>query len=104
MELESADGHWLLNPYRHLPALRWQEPAFAADDFVVTDVDDELLINRRTCEKLRVLVALNFGNPPRALQLDRHARGKIFLSTYLDQSGSTVEGNVTPGLVGLENS
>jgi hypothetical protein len=94
----------LLNLYRHLRALRRQEPAFAAGDFVATGVDDELLMHRRTCEDRRVLVALNFGNQPRAFQLDQSARDKTFLPAFLDPSGSATLRAHEGLIVGLENS
>jgi glycosidase len=79
------DPRSILTLYRRLLALRRDCPALSIGDFVVVNVEDEILVYERRHESERLVVALNLGAQPHLLQLPDWARGsRLLLSTHED--------------------
>ncbi len=76
-QLEDPDS--LLTLYRTLLELRAQHPALHAGDIEVRDATDDVLTYTRSVPGERWLIALNFSDAPRRLQLDEP--GRIVVST-----------------------
>ena len=65
--------------------LRRDCPALSIGDFVLLDVEDEILAYARRHGEERLIVALNLGVQPHRLQLPDWARGsRLLLSTHED--------------------
>lgn len=81
----TEDPRSILTLYRHLLALRGDCPALSIGDFVLSNVEDELLVYERRHDSERLMVALNLGGRPHRLQLPDWARGsRPLLSTHED--------------------
>jgi len=81
----AADPRSILTLYRRLLALRRESPALSIGDFAVLSVDDETLVYARRHDGERLLVALNFGERQRRVELPDWARGnRVLLSTVED--------------------
>jgi glycosidase len=79
------DPRSILTLYRRLLALRRDCPALSIGDFVLLNVEDEILVYERRHDSERLLVALNLGGRPHRLQLPDWARGsRLLLSTHED--------------------
>jgi glycosidase len=79
------DPRSILTLYRRLLALRRDCPALSIGDFVLVNVDDEILVYERRHESQRLMVALNLGARPHCLPLPDWARGgRLLLSTHED--------------------
>jgi glycosidase len=81
----TEDPQSILTLYRRLLALRRDCPALLIGDFVLVNVEDELLVYERRHESERLMVALNLGERLHRLQLPDWARGgRLLLSTHED--------------------
>jgi glycosidase len=79
------DPRSILTLYRRLLALRRDCPALSIGDFVLVNVDDEILVYARRHESQRLMVALNLGARTHLLRLPDWARGgRLLLSTHED--------------------
>jgi alpha-glucosidase len=87
----TEDPHSSLALYRRLLVLRRDCPALSVGDFVLLDVDDEILAYARRHGEERLIVALNLGRQPHRLQLPQWARGSRLLLSTLDDA-ALVEG------------
>ena len=87
----TEDPHSSLALYRRLLVLRRDCPALSVGDFVLLDVDDEMLAYARRHGDERLIVALNLGQQPHRLQLPQWARGSRLLLSTLDDA-ALVEG------------
>jgi alpha-glucosidase len=74
----------MLALYRALIELRRQEPALAIGDYAPLAAEGAVLAYRRRHADRELVVALNLGPEPTALDLPR-AAGRILLSTHLDR-------------------
>ncbi len=89
-----SDGHSMLALYRHLLALRREEPALTLGTCTLEDVDEPVLAYRRELEADRLVIFLNLGPDPRNADLGA-AAGRVRLSTYFDRDGEETGGSVT---------
>ena len=81
----TEEAHSLLTLYRRLLALRRNSLALSIGDFVLLDVEDEILTFARRHGEERLIVALNLGSQPQRLQMPDWARGsRVLLSTLGD--------------------
>ena len=81
----TEDPRSILTLYRRLLALRRNCPALSIGDFVLSSVEDEILVYERRHDSERLVVALNLGDRPHRLQLPDWARGgRLLLSTHAD--------------------
>jgi alpha-glucosidase len=81
----TEESHSILTLYRQLLALRRDCLALSIGDFVLSDVEDQILAYERRHDSERLIVALNLGGQPHRLQLPRWARGsRLLLSTLED--------------------
>jgi glycosidase len=81
----TEEARSILTLYRRLLALRRQCAALSIGDFVLLDVEDEILAYARRHDSERLIVALNLGAQPHRLQLPDWARGsRVLLSTHED--------------------
>ena len=79
------DPRSILTLYRRLLALRRDHPALSIGDFVLLQVEDDILIYQRRHEAERLIVALNLGERQHRLRLPDWARGsRLLLSTVED--------------------
>jgi len=79
------DPQSILTLYRRLLALRRDRSALSIGDFVLLDVEDELLVYERRYAAERLIVALNLGERQHRFQLPDGARGsRLLLSTLQD--------------------
>jgi glycosidase len=82
----------ILTLYRRLLALRRDCPALSIGDFVLLEVEDEILAYERRHDSERLIVALNLGEQPHRLRLPDWARvSRLLLSTLGD--AALVEGD-----------
>ena len=81
----TEDPQSILTLYRRLLALRRDWQALSIGDFVLLDVEDEILVYERRHASERLMVALNLGGRPHRLRLPDWARGsQLLLSTLED--------------------
>jgi len=81
----------ILTLYRRLLSLRRDCLALSIGDFVLLNVEDEILAYERRYDAERLIVALNLGGQPHRLQLPDWARdSRLLLSTVED--AALVEG------------
>jgi len=81
----------ILTLYRRLLALRRAFPALSIGDFGLLNVEDDILVYERRHGPQRLIVALNFGERQRRLQLPDWARAsRLLLSTR--ENAALVEG------------
>jgi alpha-glucosidase len=81
----TEDPQSILTLYRRLLALRRDRLALSVGDFVLLNVEDEILVYERRQEAERLIVALNLGERQHRLQLPDWARGsRLLLSTIED--------------------
>ena len=81
----TEDPQSILTLYRRLLALRRDCLALSIGDFVLLNVEDEILVYERRHASERLIVALNLGGKPHRLRLPDWARGsRLLLSTLED--------------------
>jgi alpha-glucosidase len=81
----TEESQSILTLYRRLLALRRDCLALSIGDFVLLNVEDEILVYERRHAADRLIVALNLGGRPHQLQLPDWARGcRLLLSTVED--------------------
>ena len=81
----TEESQSILTLYRRLLALRRDCLALSIGDFVLLNVEDEILVYERRHAAERLIVALNLGGRPHRLQLPDWARGsRLLLSTVED--------------------
>ena len=81
----TEDPQSILTLYRRLLALRRDCPALSIGDFVLLNVEDEILLYERRHASERLMIALNLGGRPHRLRLPDWARGsRLLLSTLED--------------------
>jgi glycosidase len=81
----TEESHSILTLYRRLLDLRRDCLALSIGDFVLLDVEDEILAYERRHDSERLIVALNLGGQPHRLPLPDWARGgRLLLSTLED--------------------
>ena len=81
----TEDPQSILTLYRRLLALRRDCPALSVGDFVLLNVEDEILVYERRHEAGRLIVALNLGERQHRLRLPDWARvSRLLLSTVGD--------------------
>ena len=81
----TEESQSILTLYRRLLALRRDCLALSIGDFVLLNVEDEILVYERRHAADRLIVALNLGGRPHQLQLPDWARGcQLLLSTVED--------------------
>lgn len=91
VETERADEGSLLTLYRTLIELRRCEPALSAGDYVGGAVEGNVFRFVRGIEGRRLMICLNFGDEPQALELGEHQRhGRLVLSSRLDREEEAV--------------
>ena len=78
---EHHDAGSLLTLYRRLLSLRRDEPALSVGSYAPLPPSGDVLVYRREHQGRRILVALNFGDQPAALDVPDAAGGEILLST-----------------------
>jgi alpha-glucosidase len=87
----TEESQSILTLYRQLLALRRDCLALSIGDFVLLNVEDEILAYERRYDAERLIVALNLGEQPHRLQLPDWARdNRLLLSTVED--AAPVEG------------
>jgi alpha-glucosidase len=96
---QRGDPTSMLTLYRRLIALRRVEPALLLGTYRPAGVGEDWLAFLRESGGRRLLVALNLGSEPRAIELPGPA-GRVLLSTALDRDGEPVQGSI--GLRGDE--
>ncbi|HEY7716394.1 MAG TPA: alpha-amylase family glycosyl hydrolase [Candidatus Binatia bacterium] len=85
----------LLTLYRSLIGLRRGEPALEVGSFTVLETDGDVLAYiRRAGGGSDFLIALNLSHSPQVLHCPKNTEGTIALSTYLDHSGTRIEGDL----------
>jgi alpha-glucosidase len=84
-----ADERSLLWLYRRLIALRAQEPAFVAGEYVPQRSHHDILTFKRIAEGQQIMVALNIRHQPR--RLEWQGKGEILLTSYLDKTGQRIK-------------
>jgi alpha-glucosidase len=84
------DPHSLLALYQRLMALRRREPILLSGKQVAVRSLNDVLAFKRSAPDGELLIALNTVHQPRRFALP--SAGKILLSTYLDQDGTSVSG------------
>jgi glycosidase len=81
----TEDPHSILTLYRHLLGLRRECSALSIGDFVLLNVEDEILVYERRYGAERLIVALNLGGKQHRFELPDWARGsRSLLSTVSD--------------------
>jgi alpha-glucosidase len=86
----------LLTLYRSLIGLRRGEPALEVGSFTVLETDGDVLAYiRRAGGGSDFLIALNLSHSPQVLHCPKNTEGTIALSTYLDHSGTRIEGDLS---------
>jgi alpha-glucosidase len=81
----TEDPQSILTLYRRLLALRRDCPALSIGDFVLLNVEEEILVYERRHASERLMIALNLGGRPHRLRLPDWARGsRLLLSTLED--------------------
>lgn len=86
-----ADATSLLNLYRRLTALRRSRPALTHGSYRPVGASGDLLAYIRAHEGDRILVALNLGSDPVALELkDEAMKGRLLVSSQGDRDGEMV--------------
>jgi len=81
----TEESQSILTLYRRLLALRRDCLALSIGDFVLLNVEDEILAYERRYDAERLIVALNLGGQPHRLQLPDWARdSRLLLSTAQD--------------------
>jgi glycosidase len=81
----TEDPQSILILYRRLLALRRASLALSVGDFVLLNVEDQILVYERRHEAERLIVALNLGERQHRLQLPDWARAsRLLLSTVED--------------------
>jgi alpha-glucosidase len=87
----TEESQSILTLYRRLLALRRDCLALSIGDFVLLNVEDEILVYERRYDAERLIVALNLGGQPHRLHLPDWARdSRLLLSTA--QDATPVEG------------
>jgi glycosidase len=88
----TEESQSILTLYRRLLALRRDCLALSIGEFVLLNVEDEILVYQRRYDAQRLIVALNLGGQARRLQLPDWARdSRLLLSTVED--AALVEGD-----------
>lgn len=78
---EDHDCGSLLNLYRRLLSVRRDEPALTVGSYIALHTNGEVLAYRREHQGRRILLVLNFGDQPAAIELPDAAGGQILIST-----------------------
>ncbi len=95
VERQRQDDRSLLALYRKLMELRRNEPALVAGRYEGGAVHGHVFHYWRAHAGRRVLVCLNFGSTPEALDLgEGRAGGRVILSTHPGRDGARVDGRV----------
>jgi alpha-glucosidase len=95
VEAERDNPCSLLTLYRSLIGLRRGEPALEVGSFTLLETDGDVLAYiRRGAGGSDFLIALNFGHRPQVLRCPKNTEGTIALSTYLDRSGTRMDGDL----------
>ena len=88
-----ADGTSIYQLYRRLIALRRQHPALHAGTYRALPINGEVLAFVREAGEERILVALNMGPAPAAMNLPAGlSEGRVLLSTFCDRAGERLSG------------
>jgi len=92
VNVQTQNPSSMLNLHRRLIALRKQTPALCRGAYRPVLTQDELLVFARQHEQQSVLVALNLGPKPAAIDFGSHRfRGRVLLSVFGDREGEAVE-------------
>jgi len=95
LENQLADATSLLNLYRRLTALRRSRPALTHGSYHPVAASGDLLVYIRAHEGERILVALNLGGDPVALELtDENMKGRLLVSSLGDRDGEAVNKSI----------
>lgn len=96
VQAQNADGASMLTLYRRLLELRREYQALALGEYQPLATSGELLAYIRRHETQRLLIALNLGGDPHAVdfKLDSGARGRLLVSTHLDRLDESVDGEI----------
>ncbi len=89
VEVETKDSRSMLTLYRRMAALRHSTPALSIGSYrSVRSPSQTVFAYLREHEGMRLLVALNFGVSPQAVNWTALApEGRVLLSTELDREG-----------------
>ena len=95
VEEEQHDADSMLQLYRALLALRRNHEGLALGDYRPLAAKGELLLFVRHHEEDRLMVALNLGGEPVAVDLPTgHLDGRVLLSTLMDRTEEKLAGHV----------
>ena len=93
--VEAQDPRSVLTLHRCLIALRRAEPALAIGEYAPLEASGELVAYVRKHEARRFAIVLNLSARAETFELESPAlRGKIMLSTHLDQEEEMIAGLV----------
>ena len=93
---EETDGASLLSLYRQLLRLRKARPALSLGDYRPVPATGDLLAYLRTDAHERLLIVLNLGAMPAALELPSgSSQGRVLLSTALDRHDEAIASRVS---------
>jgi alpha-glucosidase len=90
VESMRKDKRSILWLYKKLIALRKEEPALQAGEYVPLRSANDVFMYRREHGQDKLLVALNLKDEPR--RIDFGQAGRVLLSTYLDGKDEPVDG------------
>jgi alpha-glucosidase len=93
----SQDPQSILTLYRRLLSLRRDCPPLSIGDFVLLNVEDELLVYARRHAAERLIVALNLGERKHRLQLPDWARGSRLLLSTVENAALVEDGALLLG-------
>jgi alpha-glucosidase len=92
---QTGDQHSMLELTRGLLALRRNHPALSVGRYLgLEDMPDDCFVYIREHDRERMLVALNFSNAERQIDLPTELRGAIRFSTHIDRDGEAVGGQL----------
>jgi alpha-glucosidase len=92
---QRADANSLLNLYRRLIALRRTRPALTRGSYRPVAASGDLLVYVRAHGDDRILVALNLGAEPVALELtETMLKGRILVSSAGDRDDEAVQASL----------
>jgi alpha-glucosidase len=95
IEQMQAERGSILNLYRRLLAYRSEHPALATGAYHSVTTENDVLVYERGSQERRLLIALNFHDEERILNLPAGQAMRVMLSTHLDRDGEVVRGSAS---------
>jgi alpha-glucosidase len=94
VENARREGASIHNLYRRLVAMRRAQPALTLGSYHPIAAEGDLLLYTREYRADRVLVALNLGGDPTAVDFPQSFHGRVLISCFADREDEVINGGI----------